>query len=115
MHLPIKYQSIVTKEFVICRSILPQWKKHIKLQSDEGADFLGQILHQLGINCEGTHRVPSDMGIHIPPFTVNYRGRVLDSTLTLSILKLDHFPRDLREVELTKIMQEHGFKITFKA
>ncbi len=83
---------------------------HIYLDSNGYLDILGQCLTQLGHNCEGNHRIPSDLGKHIHPFTIQLRHRIVDTHLTQEILKLDYLPRDKR-LEVAKKLLAPFFNV----
>lgn len=100
--------------FLICISQLPKSKQRFSyLDSDYGQDYLGQCLTQLGYNVEGKHRLPSDLGLLIPPFTIKCRDRIIDSQLTISIAQLDLHPEDTRHSSFVKLMNTNNYNVKF--
>lgn len=58
------------------------------LSSDFGVDFIGQILMQLDDSLDLERlRFPSELKQTIQPFTVNIRNRVVDSEVTLQMVR----------------------------
>ena len=99
-----------TMKIKIIKSLLPRDSTlHRYMYRDGKMDYLGQILTQLGHNVEGKHRFPSSMGKLIPPFTQQCRGSIIDSKITLSILALDHSPRDTHEQVLRDLLPNYEF------
>jgi hypothetical protein len=84
----------------ILPNLLPINRPQFMESSNGHFDYIGQILHQLGYNVS-MKRLPSDLGIVIPPFTTSVRRRIIDSKLTLDILALDILPT--KELQLTKL------------
>lgn len=84
----------------ILPNLLPINRPQFLESSDGHFDYLGQILHQLGYDVK-MKRLPSDLGIVVPPFTTSVRRRIIDTKLTLDILALDVLPT--KQLQLTKL------------
>jgi hypothetical protein len=100
------------KTMKILPNLLPQ--KFRFLQDSFGRmDFIGQFLHQLGYVVEGK-RLPSDLGLFIHPFTISYRQRIIDSELTLSLLRLDTLSRQQQLQAMVDLMSPYyNINITY--
>jgi len=100
----------VMSHFKIIKSKLPVIKTRHKYLYQEGRmDYLGQIITQMGFNVSGKHRFPSDLGKHIPPFTQECRGVIIDSILTLQVLELDYLSPQIHEQRLREIFPNWTF------
>ena len=100
--------------FEIVYSALPKGKQRFQyLETDHYCDFLGQCIRQMGFNTEGKHRLPSDLGLHIPPFTMKIRGRIIDTPLSIAILQLDSSPEIQKLGQFVKLMNKAGFNVRY--
>lgn len=102
-------------EFKIIIPLLPLGRKQFLSGQDGKMDFLGQFLLQLGFNevqLHG-HKLPSDLQLEIQYFTSKHRNRIIDSILTLEILKLDLMERSIQCDRITKLMAKHSHTIQY--
>ena len=103
-----------TKCFTIVYSALPKGKQRFQyLETDNYCDLLGQCIRQMGFNTEGKHRLPSDLGLHIPPFTMKVRGRIIDTPLAIAIMQLDSSPEIQKLGRFIKLMNGAGFNVKY--
>lgn len=106
---------MVNKRILIVRNYLPKKFKKLQTMFDgASADYLGQILLLWDYNIPYNARVPSELGQEIPFLVSNFRGRFIDTTVTLDILKLDYHPQDMRERRLVQILSPLGFTVEFE-
>lgn len=102
-------------EFKIIIPLLPLGKKQFLSGTDGKMDFLGQFILQLDFKepqLQG-HKLPSDMKLDIPYFTVKHRNRIIDSILTLEILRLDPLARHIQCERVSSLMAKHNHSIEY--
>lgn len=76
-------------------------------------DFLGCILLELGFNIPEKTKFPSQLKRLYHPFTVEHRRAILDSSLTLQILRLlEITPQKDVLVPLNAILAPHRIVVT---
>jgi hypothetical protein len=101
--------------FEIALDLLPK-SHHKYLHYNNEIDIIGQIMIQMEYNVEGKHKIPSDLGLYIHPFTIEVRKRIVDTKLTLDILALDMFlPTRIHHIktQLPKLLEPHGMEVKF--
>jgi len=109
-----------TRYVRIKRNLLPpKFRVFQHLLTDTGkADYIGQILLQWEYDVPPGIRFPSELanqlGKLIPFFTIEIRGAIVDSSLTLEIMKLDQLPQHIQEAAFVKLMDQHGIKVTIQ-
>lgn len=59
----------------------------------EKYDILGCILLSSGYSIPEKIKFPSELKIEIPHFTTTIRRKIVDTTLTLKLIELDHSPQ----------------------
>ena len=85
------------------------------LQTEGKFDLLGCLLLELyGVNIPDKCKFPSQLKKHFPPFTVECRRTILDSALTLGILRLSVFPVKEVLVPLNKLLEPHQLKVVIE-
>lgn len=98
----------------IIRRLLPvKFAKNQRMSTNPRMDYLGQILYQWGHD-PGSARLPSELGLLIPYLTTELRGRIIDTALTISIVKLDTHPRDEQERKLSQLFSEVGIEVIYE-
>lgn len=101
-------------QITLVKHILPPDSHHRYLENDNGQlDIIGQVLTQLGHNCEGKHRIPSDLCKIIPHFTTLLRTRIVDTPLTHSLINLDIYPPPERLARAVEILSQY-FQVQVK-
>jgi hypothetical protein len=99
---------------IVRRVLPPKIKKIQRLETTKGQlDYLGQLLVQWGYRIPEGARFPSDLQEIIPYLTTEVRGRILDSSITLSILALDPLPRDEQERRFKAIMASINYEVEY--
>ena len=103
------------QKYRIIRSLLPS--KPVFLEDKDGRlDYIGQILQQMKVKTRDgfgkCFRTPSQLKEIIFPFTVQLRGTILDSKITIDILRLP--PGKASEAELSKILATVGIELVFE-
>jgi len=101
--------------FEIALDLLPIGHHKYLFYNNE-IDIIGQMLLQMKYNIEGKHKIPSDLGLYIHPFTIEVRKRIIDTKLTLDILSLDmYLPTRKHHIktELPKLLEPHNMKVKF--
>ena len=111
------HKQLVTTKYVISTitrvkiivPLLPEGKFHFLLDGHGRMDYVGQILKQLGFDfpqLDGL-RVPSDLKAVVPPFSMSVRRRIIDTSLTLSLLRLDTLPRAQHYKQVEELLRPH--------
>ena len=103
------------QKFRIIRSLLPS--KPMYLEDKDGRlDYIGQILHAMGVPTKDSmgkpYRLPSQINKNIFPFTINIWNVNIDSKITIDILRLP--PGKQSEAELSKILATVGIELVFE-
>jgi hypothetical protein len=82
------------------------------MQVEGKYDLLGCLLLELyGVSIGDKCKFPSQLKRHLPPFTVEFRRAILDSPLTLSILRLSVFPTKEVLAPLNRLLEPHLLKV----
>jgi len=98
--------------FKIVRRCLPQkYNKHQYLKDGMTYDFLGQMMEQLGICVPDKIKFPSELDVRIEYITFSLRGRIIETPLAISIMKLDSVPSPERYQKFEQLLNSVGLKV----
>ena len=103
------------RNIVIVKNLLPiKFYKNQKLIHKGRYCFLAQMLERWEFTIPEGARLPSDLETTIPYLTVECRQRIVDTALTLEILKLDMFPRELQLRNFSALLLKQGLTVHYE-
>lgn len=103
------------RNIVIVKNLLPiKFYKNQKLIHKGRYCFLAQMLERWNYTIPESARLPSDLEITIPYLTIECRQRIVDTPLTLDILGLDMFPRELQLRNFSAILLKQGLTVHYE-
>ncbi len=100
--------------YFIVRRLVPPYKKHRYMRDGKMYDYLGQILVQMDIDIPEKCRTPQELERTILPFTFPCRGIILNSVLTINILKLDITDPSSHPQKMAELLRPHNIELVWK-
>lgn len=77
-------------------------------------DILGCLLLYRGLTIPEGTKLPSQLGTEISPFTIQIRRKIIDTELSVGLLRLEIFPRKDAIERANKLLAPHHMQIVVK-
>lgn len=74
-------------------------------------DFVGCILLNMGYEIQPKMKFPSELKLEIPPFTATVRRKIVDTSITLTILGLDYLPQKEAVGRINNLLAPHNIQV----